>query len=101
MWFQFQKRKYAKLQWLRCGKKGYGLQLLEDISKGQFLIEYVGEVIVKYYPWLETYPIARSITIFGYFSCSLKVAYIFLALFDLSIVLIAFSGKKRLYLWGQ
>ncbi|TYJ95719.1 histone-lysine N-methyltransferase ASHH2 [Cucumis melo var. makuwa] len=42
---QFQKRKYAKLQWLRCGKKGYGLQLLEDISKGQFLIEYVGEVL--------------------------------------------------------
>ncbi|KAG7032825.1 Histone-lysine N-methyltransferase ASHH2 [Cucurbita argyrosperma subsp. argyrosperma] len=42
---QFQKRKYAKLRWLRCGKKGYGLQCLEDISKGQFLIEYVGEVL--------------------------------------------------------
>lgn len=43
---QFQKRKYAKLQWFRCGKKGYGLQLLEDVSKGEFIIEYVGEVIM-------------------------------------------------------
>lgn len=33
------------LSWFRCGKKGYGLQVLEDISEGQFLIEYVGEVI--------------------------------------------------------
>lgn len=42
---QFQKRNYAKLRWFRCGKKGYGLQLLEDICEGQFLIEYVGEVL--------------------------------------------------------
>uniref|UniRef100_A0A803NLZ9 Histone-lysine N-methyltransferase ASHH2 n=1 Tax=Cannabis sativa TaxID=3483 RepID=A0A803NLZ9_CANSA len=42
---QFQKRKYAKLEKFRCGKKGYGLKLLEDISKGHFLIEYVGEVL--------------------------------------------------------
>ncbi|GER38740.1 histone-lysine N-methyltransferase [Striga asiatica] len=42
---QFQKRKYAKLKWFRCGKKGFGLQALEDISQGQFLIEYVGEVL--------------------------------------------------------
>ncbi|KAK4429611.1 Histone-lysine N-methyltransferase ASHH2 [Sesamum alatum] len=42
---QFQTRKYAKLKWFRCGKKGYGLQALEDISQGQFLIEYVGEVL--------------------------------------------------------
>lgn len=42
---QFQKRKYAKLKWFRCGKKGYGLQLVENIYKGQFLIEYVGEVL--------------------------------------------------------
>ncbi|KAK6938359.1 Zinc finger, CW-type [Dillenia turbinata] len=42
---QFQKRNYAKLKWFRCGKKGYGLQMLEDISQGQFLIEYVGEVL--------------------------------------------------------
>ncbi|KAL3339725.1 hypothetical protein AABB24_028375 [Solanum stoloniferum] len=42
---QFQKRNYAKLKCFKCGKKGYGLQLLEDVSKGQFLIEYVGEVL--------------------------------------------------------
>ncbi|KAK7282685.1 hypothetical protein RIF29_11658 [Crotalaria pallida] len=42
---QFQKRKYASLNWFKCGKKGYGLKALEDITKGQFLIEYVGEVL--------------------------------------------------------
>ncbi|KAJ7965499.1 Histone-lysine N-methyltransferase ASHH2 [Quillaja saponaria] len=42
---QFQKRNYAELLWFRCGKKGYGLRSVEDISKGQFLIEYVGEVL--------------------------------------------------------
>ncbi|CAA2991987.1 histone-lysine N-methyltransferase ASHH2-like [Olea europaea subsp. europaea] len=42
---QFQKRKYAKLKWFRCGRKGYGLQAHEHISEGQFLIEYVGEVL--------------------------------------------------------
>ncbi|CAO2834241.1 unnamed protein product [Amaranthus hypochondriacus] len=42
---QFQKRQYAKLRRFNCGKKGYGLQVLEDISEGQFLIEYVGEVL--------------------------------------------------------
>lgn len=45
---QFQKRKYAKMQWLRCGKKGYGLQVLEDVSKGGFIIEYVGEVMLEF-----------------------------------------------------
>lgn len=42
---QFQKRKYSKLKCFPCGKKGYGLQLQEDIPKGRFLIEYVGEVL--------------------------------------------------------
>ncbi|XP_071692179.1 histone-lysine N-methyltransferase ASHH2-like [Rutidosis leptorrhynchoides] len=42
---QFQKRKYSKLKRVPSGKKGYGLQLLEDIPKGRFLIEYVGEVL--------------------------------------------------------
>ncbi|XP_057795670.1 histone-lysine N-methyltransferase ASHH2 isoform X2 [Salvia miltiorrhiza] len=42
---QFQRRKYSKLKWFRCGKKGYGLQALEDMPQGQFLIEYVGEVL--------------------------------------------------------
>ncbi|KAL3845491.1 hypothetical protein ACJIZ3_002894 [Penstemon smallii] len=42
---QFQKRKYASLELFRCGKKGYGLQALGNILEGQFLIEYVGEVL--------------------------------------------------------
>ncbi|KZV45935.1 histone-lysine N-methyltransferase ASHH2 [Dorcoceras hygrometricum] len=42
---QFQRRKYAKLKWFKCGRKGYGLQALDDIPEGQFLIEYVGEVL--------------------------------------------------------
>ncbi|KAJ8531165.1 hypothetical protein K7X08_026599 [Anisodus acutangulus] len=42
---QFHKRNYAKLKCFKYGKKGYGLQLLEDVSEGQFLIEYVGEVL--------------------------------------------------------
>ncbi|XP_068647220.1 histone-lysine N-methyltransferase ASHH2 [Aristolochia californica] len=42
---QFQKHKYAKLVWFRSGKKGYGLRLLENVSRGNFLIEYVGEVL--------------------------------------------------------
>ncbi|KAE9603949.1 putative histone-lysine N-methyltransferase chromatin remodeling SET family [Lupinus albus] len=42
---QFQKREYASLNWFKCGKKGYGLKALEDIAEGQFLIEYVGEVL--------------------------------------------------------
>ncbi|KAF5735482.1 histone-lysine N-methyltransferase ASHH2 [Tripterygium wilfordii] len=42
---QFQKQEYAGMKWVRCGKKGFGLQLQQDISKGQFLIEYVGEVL--------------------------------------------------------
>ncbi|XP_028757559.1 histone-lysine N-methyltransferase ASHH2 [Neltuma alba] len=42
---QFQQRKYASLTWFKCGKKGYGLRAVDDISKGKFLIEYVGEVL--------------------------------------------------------
>ncbi|KAL5776836.1 hypothetical protein ACOSP7_009762 [Xanthoceras sorbifolium] len=42
---QFQKRKYANMRWLACGKKGFGLHSLENISIGQFIIEYVGEVL--------------------------------------------------------
>ncbi|XP_022749006.1 histone-lysine N-methyltransferase ASHH2-like isoform X2 [Durio zibethinus] len=42
---QFQKRKYAKMKWDRFGKKGFGLRILENISAGHFLIEYVGEVL--------------------------------------------------------
>ncbi|OMO53331.1 hypothetical protein COLO4_36773 [Corchorus olitorius] len=42
---QFQTRKYAKMKWDKCGKKGFGLRMLENISAGHFLIEYVGEVL--------------------------------------------------------
>ncbi|KAI3821314.1 hypothetical protein L1987_08878 [Smallanthus sonchifolius] len=42
---QFQKRKYSKMKCVPSGKKGCGLQLQEDILKGRFLIEYVGEVL--------------------------------------------------------
>ncbi|KAJ4700765.1 histone-lysine N-methyltransferase ASHH2-like [Melia azedarach] len=42
---QFQKRKYANMQWHRYGKKGFGLVSLEDILTGKFIIEYVGEVL--------------------------------------------------------
>lgn len=45
---QFQKRQYAKVEKYPCGKKGHGLKLSQDISKGQFLIEYVGEVTLRY-----------------------------------------------------
>ncbi|CAI0609229.1 unnamed protein product [Linum tenue] len=42
---QFQRQTYANMRWDRCGKKGFGLRMQEDISKGHFLIEYVGEVL--------------------------------------------------------
>ncbi|VAH39782.1 unnamed protein product [Triticum turgidum subsp. durum] len=42
---QFQRRNYAKIAWFHSGKKGYGLQLLEEVPEGRFLIEYVGEVL--------------------------------------------------------
>ncbi|XP_010537359.1 PREDICTED: histone-lysine N-methyltransferase ASHH2 [Tarenaya hassleriana] len=42
---QLQKRKYVKFERFQSGKKGYGLRLLDDVRKGQFLIEYVGEVL--------------------------------------------------------
>lgn len=42
---KFQRRSYAKLRWFHSGKKGYGLQLQEDVTEGRFLTEYVGEVL--------------------------------------------------------
>lgn len=49
---QFQKRRYAKLEKFRCGKKGFGLRSLDYIVKGQFLIEYVGEVMsILFFPF--------------------------------------------------
>uniref|UniRef100_A0A7I4BUC1 Uncharacterized protein n=1 Tax=Physcomitrium patens TaxID=3218 RepID=A0A7I4BUC1_PHYPA len=42
---QFQKRTYANVELFRCGKKGHGLRALENIPRGTFIIEYVGEVL--------------------------------------------------------
>lgn len=42
---QFQKQQYAKVQCFQCSKNCFELQALEDVAKGTFLIEYVGEVL--------------------------------------------------------
>ncbi|KAM0841963.1 hypothetical protein ACQ4PT_058660 [Festuca glaucescens] len=53
---QFQRRSYAKISWFHSGKKGYGLQLQEEVSEGRFLIEYVGEVLdIKAYESRQSY----------------------------------------------
>lgn len=53
---QFQKRKYANLNRVRCGKKGYGLETKEAIREGRFLIEYVGEVTFATSFWNVSVP---------------------------------------------
>lgn len=42
---RFQKREYVRLKKIKTEKKGYGLLANEDIRMGEFIIEYVGEVI--------------------------------------------------------
>lgn len=42
---RFQKRQYAGIRPARCGAKGWGIFADLPISAGQFVIEYVGEVI--------------------------------------------------------
>lgn len=42
---RFQRREYAAVAPFKTARKGWGLMALEDISPGQFVIEYVGEVI--------------------------------------------------------
>lgn len=42
---QFSQKKYASLEIQRAGKKGFGLFAKEDLKAGQFLVEYVGEVL--------------------------------------------------------
>lgn len=41
----FSKRVYAKLEIRRAGAKGFGLFAAEDVKAGQFIVEYVGEVL--------------------------------------------------------
>lgn len=42
------KRENAKVEVFEAAGKGMGLKLLEPVSKGQFIAEYVGEVRVGY-----------------------------------------------------
>ena len=42
---KFQSKKYAKLDIRRTGKKGHGLFTKQSLRKGEFIIEYVGEVL--------------------------------------------------------
>ncbi|KAH7387091.1 hypothetical protein KP509_16G004500 [Ceratopteris richardii] len=42
---RFQKQSYKKVAFFQCGKKGFGLQVLENVPKGDFILEYVGEVL--------------------------------------------------------
>jgi hypothetical protein len=41
---QFQRGAYIQVQRFRCGKKGFGLKVMENVCKDSFIIEYVGEV---------------------------------------------------------
>ena len=42
---KFQSKEYAKLDIRRTGRKGHGLFAKQTLRKGQFVIEYVGEVL--------------------------------------------------------
>ncbi|KAJ2909187.1 hypothetical protein GGI21_002137, partial [Coemansia aciculifera] len=42
---RFQKRQYAKVRVFNAGRKGFGLQALEDLDTGSFVMEYLGEVV--------------------------------------------------------
>jgi SET domain-containing protein len=46
---RFQKTKWKKTEILDAGKKGSGLFLKENVKKGDFIIEYVGEVLNEEY----------------------------------------------------
>ena len=42
---RFQRKQYCKFEVRRAGLKGFGLFAKEDIKKGAFIVEYVGEVL--------------------------------------------------------
>ncbi|KAJ2594898.1 hypothetical protein H4R99_005568 [Coemansia sp. RSA 1722] len=44
---RFQKRQYAKVRIVDAGRKGYGMQALEDLDTGSFVMEYIGEVVTS------------------------------------------------------
>ncbi|KAJ2807693.1 hypothetical protein H4R20_001174 [Coemansia guatemalensis] len=42
---RFQKHQYAKVRVIDAGRKGFGIQALEDLDTGAFVMEYMGEVV--------------------------------------------------------
>lgn len=42
---KFQRKQYAHVQICKTKKKGFGLQTLQRLVKGTFIIEYCGEVL--------------------------------------------------------
>ena len=44
---QFRRREYPELEAVRAGRKGWGLCPLGKLPRGQFVIEYVGEVVTE------------------------------------------------------
>ncbi|RUS83107.1 hypothetical protein EGW08_009139 [Elysia chlorotica] len=42
---RFQRRIYAEAEPFKCENRGWGLRCMQDIKKGQFVIEYVGDLI--------------------------------------------------------
>ncbi|KAJ2817188.1 hypothetical protein IWW50_006254, partial [Coemansia erecta] len=42
---RFQKHNYAKVRIVDAGRKGFGMQALEDLDVGSFVMEYMGEVV--------------------------------------------------------
>eukprot|EP01135_Chromosphaera_perkinsii_P000082 Nk52_evm33s24 gene=Nk52_evmTU33s24 len=44
---RFADHKYAEVAMIDAGDRGWGLKTLQDIKKGDFVIEYVGEMITK------------------------------------------------------
>ncbi|KAJ2617299.1 hypothetical protein H4S08_000400 [Coemansia sp. RSA 1365] len=42
---RFQKHQYAKVRVIDAGRKGFGIQALEDLEIGAFVMEYMGEVV--------------------------------------------------------
>jgi len=42
---KFENQQYIEVDRFKTPKKGYGLRTLEDIKAGQFVVEYIGEVI--------------------------------------------------------
>ncbi|GIY83487.1 hypothetical protein CDAR_221441 [Caerostris darwini] len=45
---RFQKRLYAKVEPFKTRNKGWGLKVLENVPMGNFVIEYVGEVLSRH-----------------------------------------------------